>query len=116
METDWQRYAVCAAPWVDPVWFTDNPERAIEVCAACPVRELCLQYALETAQQGAVWGGQLIPTQRPRPAAPLRPRAVTAEPHPPSRWKFMSGRCACDACHGAAKAYDLAYKRAARAS
>ncbi len=27
------------------------------VCASCPVREPCLEYALDTAQDHGVWGG-----------------------------------------------------------
>jgi WhiB family transcriptional regulator, redox-sensing transcriptional regulator len=31
--------------------------RAKAVCAACPVREQCLDYALQTEQAYGVWGG-----------------------------------------------------------
>jgi len=30
---------------------------AKEVCRGCPVREACLRYALDTGQEGGVWGG-----------------------------------------------------------
>ena len=26
-------------------------------CAACPVREMCLEYAIETGQQHGIWAG-----------------------------------------------------------
>lgn len=32
-------------------------EAAKRVCSQCPVRVLCLQYALETNQTTGVWGG-----------------------------------------------------------
>ncbi|MGI8984802.1 MAG: WhiB family transcriptional regulator [Acidimicrobiales bacterium] len=32
-------------------------EMAKALCLDCPVRELCLQYALETNQMTGVWGG-----------------------------------------------------------
>jgi WhiB family transcriptional regulator, redox-sensing transcriptional regulator len=34
--------------------------RAKAVCGACPVRELCLDYALETGQAHGVWGGTTV--------------------------------------------------------
>jgi WhiB family redox-sensing transcriptional regulator len=38
---------------------------AKEICAACPVREACLEYALETRPADGVWGG-LTPIERHR--------------------------------------------------
>ena len=32
-------------------------EEAKAVCRRCPVREECLQWALETGQDAGVWGG-----------------------------------------------------------
>ena len=32
-------------------------DRAKKVCAGCPVRRLCLEYALETGQGFGIWGG-----------------------------------------------------------
>ncbi|WP_460782771.1 WhiB family transcriptional regulator [Nonomuraea sp. N2-4H] len=54
-------------------------DRAKQVCAGCPVREPCLEYALSTRQAHGVWGGT-DPGQRrelslagPRGNAPARP-------------------------------------------
>ena len=33
-------------------------ERAKKVCAKCPVRNTCLEYALETRQPIGIWGGK----------------------------------------------------------
>lgn len=35
-------------------------ERAKALCTGCPLQELCLQTAIETAEPWGVWGGQLI--------------------------------------------------------
>jgi len=40
-------------------------DQAKAICAACPVREACLEYALETRPGDGVWGG-LTPTERHR--------------------------------------------------
>jgi WhiB family transcriptional regulator, redox-sensing transcriptional regulator len=34
--------------------------RAKAVCARCPVREPCLDYAIETGQPHGVWGGTTV--------------------------------------------------------
>lgn len=38
---------------------------AKEICATCPVREACLEYALETRPADGIWGG-LTPIERHR--------------------------------------------------
>jgi WhiB family redox-sensing transcriptional regulator len=60
----------------DPdLWFAESPstvEHAKALCLECPVRELCLEGALERREPWGVWGGQLflhgtvIPRKRPR--------------------------------------------------
>lgn len=54
----WQDDALCAKADVD--FFSDDPDeitRAKEVCAECPVRRECLQYALDNQIRFGVWGG-----------------------------------------------------------
>lgn len=57
--TDWSDRAECAG--VDPDLFF--PERgaslaaARQVCAVCPVRRECLQYALDAGEMHGIWGG-----------------------------------------------------------
>jgi WhiB family redox-sensing transcriptional regulator len=57
------------------LWFAESPtdvEFAKTLCVDCPVRELCLDGALERREPWGVWGGQLflqgvvIPRKRPR--------------------------------------------------
>lgn len=55
----WQDQGLCAQ--TDPaLFFPEQGESARDakrVCAACPVRARCLQWALETGQQHGVLGG-----------------------------------------------------------
>ena len=66
-QTDWFDDAACHEADTD-VFFPvsesqSGPAKAI--CAVCPVREECLEYALETRPGDGVWGG-LTPTERHR--------------------------------------------------
>ncbi|WP_321169228.1 WhiB family transcriptional regulator [Ornithinimicrobium ciconiae] len=67
------------------LYFADRPEpieRAKALCAECPIRELCLQAALEAAEPWGVWGGELIergrilPHKRPRGRPRKNPAAA----------------------------------------
>jgi WhiB family redox-sensing transcriptional regulator len=60
----WRLEAGCR--WVDPDLFFpisvsgrggEEADRAREVCARCPVRSECLDFALRTRQMHGVWGG-----------------------------------------------------------
>jgi WhiB family redox-sensing transcriptional regulator len=60
----WRLEAGCR--WVDPDLFFpisvsgrggEQADRAREVCARCPVRSECLDFALRTRQMHGVWGG-----------------------------------------------------------
>ena len=65
--TDWQQHGLCrsidAAIFFPPPYFEHKPDRlareakAKAVCAECPVRLLCLDWALETREPYGVWGG-----------------------------------------------------------
>ncbi|WLQ38903.1 WhiB family transcriptional regulator [Streptomyces laculatispora] len=61
---NWREHAACRD--ADPDLFfpigTTGPalvqaEDAKAVCHGCPVREVCLQWALENGQDSGVWGG-----------------------------------------------------------
>jgi len=55
----WEADAACKG--MDPsIFFPVNDEDALEaiaVCRACPVRDECLSWALETRERFGVWGG-----------------------------------------------------------
>lgn len=55
----WRHLSACRG--VDPDIFypanEDEAEAAKSVCAACPVRQPCLEYALTSRERDGVWGG-----------------------------------------------------------
>ena len=60
---DWRARAACSG-YPNTLFFPvsddaddANVERAMAVCAVCPVIEDCLEYALETNQRAGIWGG-----------------------------------------------------------
>ena len=61
----WTERAACRAPGVDPEVFfpaSDNPplaqlSAAREICARCPVRAPCLEWALCTGEAAGIWAG-----------------------------------------------------------
>jgi WhiB family transcriptional regulator, redox-sensing transcriptional regulator len=61
MNHSWYQLARCRG--VDPEVFYPSSEddadaeEAKRICAICPVREPCLEYALATREKHGVWGG-----------------------------------------------------------
>jgi len=62
----WQEEALCAKddPNILKVFYYDPEEddvdytsEAKQICAQCPVRRQCLQYALDNEERFGVWGG-----------------------------------------------------------
>ena len=57
--TDWTRAAACRG--LDPeMFYADRGGSVTEakaICARCPVREACLEYALAAGEKWGVWGG-----------------------------------------------------------
>jgi len=73
---DWRTEAACRDSDVE-IFFPATEEGAgpaKAVCATCPVRSACLEWALATRQQEGVWGG-LSESERRR----LRRRRQAAE-------------------------------------
>lgn len=56
---DWRLDAACRD--LDTAIFFPETEEAVAVakaiCATCPVREACLEFAIVTRQDDGVWGG-----------------------------------------------------------
>ncbi|MEV0848279.1 WhiB family transcriptional regulator [Streptomyces sp. NPDC049954] len=61
---EWIHHAACIG--TDPELFfpvsSEGPgarqrEEAKQVCAGCPVRQQCLEWALESRQRAGIWGG-----------------------------------------------------------
>ncbi len=67
-DPEWRKDAACSGSDADlffPIGEDESlaaPAKAI--CAACPVQEQCLQYALATNQTEGVWGGMTGPERR----------------------------------------------------
>jgi WhiB family redox-sensing transcriptional regulator len=65
--TSWQHFAACrgvdAVYFYAPNYFEKRSEKnareavAKAICARCPVRERCLEYALEVREAHGTWGG-----------------------------------------------------------
>jgi WhiB family redox-sensing transcriptional regulator len=57
--TSWRDRAACRG--LDPeIFYPVSDEDAAEaksICAVCPVREACLEYALANRERDGVWGG-----------------------------------------------------------
>lgn len=72
----WRQRGACVG--LDPeVFYPHSDEEADEakrICATCPVREPCLEFALDTREAEGVWGGT---TSRERRRL-LRQRRKTA--------------------------------------
>lgn len=63
----WRRDAACTVPSLNlffvPQHATDGQRRvalAKAICATCPVRQECLDYALITRERFGVWGGHTV--------------------------------------------------------
>lgn len=56
-EINWREGRACRK--VDPeLFFNDDTEQiAVAICFHCPVRELCLQWAIDHKEKHGVWGG-----------------------------------------------------------
>lgn len=59
-EPDWTG-ALCRQVGNPDLWFSDDwreLKQAKAICEACPLKDACHQYALDTGQRFGVWGGQ----------------------------------------------------------
>jgi WhiB family redox-sensing transcriptional regulator len=59
MNLSWRQHAACRG--IDPNIFypasDEEAEEAKSICASCPVRQACLEYALANRERDGVWGG-----------------------------------------------------------
>ena len=62
---DWRAAGLCSRTNPD-LWFSPGAvehKEAKRICRDCPVRQQCLQYAMETPVDHGIWGGM---TERER--------------------------------------------------
>jgi WhiB family redox-sensing transcriptional regulator len=94
--TEWRSLGACLA--ADPDLFfpissagpaAGQISRAKSICAACPVRQQCLSFALDTGQVHGVWGGTTAEERqslhRHRRTAPLHHGVRPPDRRPASR-------------------------------
>ncbi len=66
MNQSWRQRSACQG--LDPdVFFPlteEDARQAKAICATCPVREACLEYALANREQDGVWGGATAKERR----------------------------------------------------
>ncbi|HEX2274173.1 MAG TPA: WhiB family transcriptional regulator [Acidimicrobiales bacterium] len=81
---DWRAQAACRDADVNIFFPTtdEEAEPARAICATCPVRMECLEFALSTRQEDGVWGGlteiERRRLRRRRQAAARAARAAAA--------------------------------------
>lgn len=86
MNCDWMDQAACRGRNPD-IWFPEGAESAAQakaICAGCPVRIECLEYAIETHTYSGVWGG-LTDGER---------RRIRRSRRLPPRWNARCELCA----------------------
>ena len=65
----WMESAACANDAYDPEWWwptsveSETATLAKNICRYCPVRQICLDYAIQHGLNEGIWGG-LMPSQR----------------------------------------------------
>jgi WhiB family transcriptional regulator, redox-sensing transcriptional regulator len=69
LDATWRAQAACRgcdpALWYPEVGDSDTAAEAKAVCAACPVADACLDYALAAGEKHGVWGGLSEKERRP---------------------------------------------------
>jgi WhiB family redox-sensing transcriptional regulator len=92
-------------------------DEARAVCARCPVRADCLDYAMETGQKFGIWGGLSERERRARRTTLHRAKTQGPVVHG-TRTMFLRHKNApdawgppCDECRAAERAYNSAIRR-----
>ena len=60
----WMEHALCGRTRFPELWFPKEGEiysGAVEICAKCPVRRECLEYAIDNHIDRGIWGGEFAP-------------------------------------------------------
>lgn len=68
-DAEWMKDGLCASSTVEPdTWFGEPGEPdyhqkakvAKRICSACPIKDLCLQYAIDNNERFGIWGGMTM--------------------------------------------------------
>jgi WhiB family redox-sensing transcriptional regulator len=84
IDQSWREFAACRTMGVEifyPPAEQDGRE-AKAVCLGCPVREMCLEFAIATGERFGVWGGLTPQERRWLVAKRKRPTLAMSEPAP----------------------------------
>ena len=90
LQTDWMIHAKCKGMATSAFFSDDKPgceakeSAARVVCSGCPVRTLCLDYAIEAPMDFGVWGG-LTWAERRKVVQARRPARNFAKSPSPQR-------------------------------
>lgn len=59
MSMSWQKRAACAGLETEIFYPATDEEADVAkaICAECPVREACLEFALASREKEGIWGG-----------------------------------------------------------
>lgn len=106
-EVDWQDEAACFDSGVN--FFPSRGDETAEakaICARCPVRTDCLEYALNLNIRFGVWGGKSerqrkrMRVERGRTVAEYQRDFVQPVPgaNHGTRWAYEGLGCRCDEC------------------
>lgn len=91
-----QAIPLCKSPGADPDWWYPAPGDwqtaaiAKQLCAACPVRALCLAAALDSNEQHGIWAGLSLRQRRRLPRQ--HPCHTCGELCSPRSW-YCGERC-----------------------
>lgn len=109
MGYDWRDYASCRG--VDPeLWFPktgreESARRAVRICNSCPVKQQCLQFALDNEIDFGIFGGvnakQRFPGRtKPRQYSTVEKTELQPCGTPAAAMRHRRrGDPPCDACH-----------------
>lgn len=110
---DWVEQAACRGTdrrlWFPPVGDRVTYVAAIAVCAECPVRQACLDYAVANRIKFGVWGGLNEHRRRALTGSTRRPRRLTPLHGTPGRYRHG---CHCEECREAHRIEAARYRKA----
>lgn len=105
----WQDHAACAG--LNPRLFFpeagESVKEALNVCAECPVKTECLQYALDNGERFGIYGGTTARDRKTlRRDHPRRQRSGTSHGTPTGHaWHLNHNETPCWACADANSRY-----------
>lgn len=103
----WSRHAACLGrldlDWIDPQ--PGQADQCRAVCADCPVRTSCQQFALTHGEPWGIWGG-LDPDERAIIALAGGHPPPRALPSHGTNSRYAKHRCRCPPCRHAHTTYE----------